>query len=110
MQSSKTSVVEGFRVREALECDGPGAGADEDWTVGLVITVYDPGSAELASPAGVIFTAMWTSGGAAAPLGFLVGGWSYFLAFGGEYLVVRPRDYCQVSIHSSLIRHNSLCT
>lgn len=77
-------------------CDGPGAGADDNWAIGVLDTTYDPCIAELASPVGVMFTAIWSSG--TPVLGFFEGGWSYFCAFGGLCFVVRPIACGEVSL------------
>jgi len=40
---------------------------------------------------GTMLTAMWT--GTCDILGFFVGGWSYFLTFGGWYFIAVPRAF-----------------
>lgn len=74
-------------------CRGPSAEADTGIECGIrdSDTTYDPCIAWVPTPGvGVILTAMWTSGASCAILGFLVGGRSDFVIFGGKNILALP--------------------
>ena len=69
---------------------GPGAEADATCGSGELDTTHAPCNADPPS-VGARFTAIWNSGAGCATLGFLVGGSSNRLAFGGQVFVASLR-------------------